>query len=616
MKWLTAHLLDPIRSRLFYKMLIIYSLLTLIPLIVVSSVFYLRSSLVVEKKAAEAAQQDLSGTADKIDEVLYAIKSQMMPISEDVFLQTLLRESNNGQEDQFLRASVAESLESELQTAKLKIGDFVSGIYVLTKSGTAVTNGTPYAPAKPNTASSTSPSTAPIAIDGSKPASTSDNIKVFYSSKSSKRLLYPKAYWEMPFEFDRMPEWAFFDDDGRFSCVVKIFDEGQRPSQDSETGRLVMTLDSKRLQALLAKFPSDKFFVTNADNLIMSASDPAKIGHVLDIRDPVKGIVIRQKSRYSEFQYIYLANPGTGGLVKQQGLFAIGVALAAWLAITIVTYVILRRVTIPIQRLTRLMRAAEREEYHTITGITTKDEIAMLCIGFNSLIERTSHLIETNYKNQLLIREAELKAIRMYINPHFLYNTMEYISIMSHSPEKAKYIPQMVQHLSGIFRFSITPGNAFVELDTEMEFVRKYLEIHSFRYGERLTYTIDLPDMYRKIAIPKLLLQPLVENAVVHGIDRLQEGGEIAISVKEEQYELVIEIANSSLPHGAEQENEAADPALKRRSRGLGSGLENVNSRLRLHYGNTYGVNLIREANTTITRVVMPIQILQENEEE
>ena len=570
MTWLTAHLLDPIRSRLFYKMLIIYSLLTLVPLIIVSSTFYIRSSLVIEKKAAEEAQQKLSGTADKFDEMLYAVKSQMTPVSENLFLQSLLRAANKGRQDDSLYASVSEMLLSELATAKLKIGGFVSGIYVLDKSG------------------------------------------LLYATDPRKRLLYPDAYWEMPFEFDRMPEWAFFNDDRRIACVVKIFAEGERPSPDSETGRLVVTLDAASLQSMFASFAPETFFIANADNLIMSASDTGKVGRLLDIREPVKGIVIRQKSRYSEFQYVLIASPGTGGLIKQQALFTVGVTLAAWVAITIVTYAVLRRITIPIQRLTRLMRAAEREEYQLITGITTKDEIAMLCNGFNSLVERTSHLIETNYKNELLLREAELKAIRMYINPHFLYNTMEYISIMSHSPEKAKHIPQMIQHLSGIFRFSITSGNAFVELDTEMDFVRKYLEIHRYRYGDRLSYAIDLPDMYRKIAIPKLLLQPLVENAVVHGIDRLPEGGTIAIAVKEEQYELVIEIANS-----AQNGDAAGRPPVHsamRGAKGLGSGLENANARLRLHYGNTYGVSLIRQDNATIARVVMPIQILQENE--
>ncbi|MBM7564958.1 cache domain-containing sensor histidine kinase [Paenibacillus sacheonensis] len=569
MTWLTANVLDPIRSRLFYKMLIIYSLLTLIPLIIVSSTFYIRSSLVIEKKAAEEAQQRLSGTADKFDEVLYAVKSQMTPISENMFLQSLLRASNQGRKDEGLNASVNVMLQSELATAKLKIGPFVSGIYLLDEDG------------------------------------------LVYSTDSRKRLLYPDAFREMPLEFDRMPEWAFFNDDRRIACVVKIFEEGQRPSQDSETGRLIVTLDTASLQSMFAAFKPNMFYITNSDNQIMSASDVGKIGHLLDIRDSVKEIVIRQKSRYSEFRYVLLASPGTGGLVKQQALFTVGVTLAAWVAITIVTYVILRRITIPIQRLTRLMRAAEREEYQPITGITTNDEIAMLCNGFNSLVERTSHLIETNYKNELLVREAELKAIRMYINPHFLYNTMEYISIMSHSPEKAKHIPQMIHHLSGIFRFSITPGNAFVELGTEMEFVRKYLEIHRFRYGDRLSYSIDLPDMYHKIAIPKLLLQPVVENAVVHGIDRLPEGGTIAITVKEVQYELVIEIENSSSDEEADGEN--GNLAL-RRSRGLGSGLENVNARLRLHYGNTYGASLLRQEGTTLLRVVMPIQMLQDNE--
>lgn len=246
------------------------------------------------------------------------------------------------------------------------------------------------------------------------------------------------------------------------------------------------------------------------------------------------------------------------------------------------------------------MRRATREEYQLIGAIKTRDEIGMLCHGYNTLIRRTEELIEKNYKSEIAVREAELKAIRMYINPHFLYNTLEYISVVSQSPGKAKYVPEVVKKLSNIFRFSIMPGNSFTPLSTEISFVETYLQIHRFRYAERLRFSIDLPDMLRNVAVPKLILQPLVENAVIHGIDRLPAGGRIDIRIREDRYQLVIEIENDSpLADGSEKQ-------------GLGTGLENVKARIRHHYGDGYGVELEQSERSTLVTVRMPIEIWRE----
>ncbi len=259
------------------------------------------------------------------------------------------------------------------------------------------------------------------------------------------------------------------------------------------------------------------------------------------------------------------------------------------------------------------MRRAEREEYQLVQDVSTRDEIAMLCHGYNQMVRRTKILIDKNYKNELLVREAELKAIRMYINPHFLYNTLEYISIMSQKPEKAKFVPDIVQNLSSIFRFSITPGEKFVSLETEMAFAEKYLQIHQYRLGERLQYRLALPEMLLQSAVPKLILQPLVENAVIHGIDRLQGGGRIEIEAREEDYKLVIEIRNSVPPEKADGSLSIRQSARK----GLGSGLENVNARVRHHFGNVYGVKLSREDEDSVTVTLqMPIQLWNETGED
>lgn len=572
------HMVNSIRSRLFYKMLIIYSLLTLVPLIVVSTTFYYRSSQLIGKKATEDAQQKLGAAATAIDAPLLAIKKRILEVGERDTIQSYLKlyqltDANaTYDENRFhLLERVKNVLQVERDELKRIVGPFVDNMYLIT------------------------PDDRVIGIDG------------------SRTLQYPSAYRLLPFEFERMPEWAFFTDDKRMVCDMKIFGADKTLDTDIVLGQLVVTLLPSGLQNVNADFAPGTFYITSSDNIVLSASDANEIGSVLDVRGPATQLLIRQKSQYADFRYVWLATPGTGKVVEKLALFSAMLTLLAWLAVLVVTYMILKRVTDPIQRLTRLMRRAEKEEYQLIQDVATKDEIATLCHGYNRLVLRTKDLIDKNYKNELLVREAELKAIRMYINPHFLYNTLEYISILSQNPGKARFVPDVVQKLSSIFRFSIMPGEKFVSLETEFAFAETYLQIHQYRFGRRMHYAIVLPDMLRQVAMPKLVLQPLVENAVIHGIDRLPDGGRIEIEAKEEEYMLVVEIRNPAPPAEPDRATGPGRPGKK----GLGSGLENVNMRIRHHFGDEYGVKLSRDAEGTATvKLRMPIQLMNETREE
>jgi len=565
-----SRLVHVIRSRLFYKMLIIYSLLTLVPLAAVSTVFYVRSDQLMEKKAAEEVQQQLNVKAGKLDELLYSVKKRLLELGEQGPIRSLLaidaglKPGASDDDRRTTEMAAVDLLQSELEEARLKIGDLIDHIYLVNRSGD------------------------------------------IYATDKRKRLQYVDAFRLLPFEFKRVPEWAFFTDYGRMACDLKIYAEGSDASPGTEIGLLILTFDPGKVQRLYEQYDPGTFYITNSVNMILSSSDLTAIGTVLDVRSPGV-LVVKQKSQYAEYQYVALSKPGAGTVVRKNALFALTVALAAWITVFIVTYWILKRVTNPINRLTRLMRKAEREEYQLFRNISTRDEIAMLCRGYNQLVQRTEELIEKNYKSELRVREAELNAIRMHINPHFLYNILEYISILSQSPDKAKHVPAVVQQLSGIFRFSITPGNIFVPLETELLYAEKFLQIHQCRFGDRLGYTVDLPVMFRSVAVPRLILQPLVENCIIHGIDRLPQGGRIDIGITEEQYQLVIRICNH-MPEPGEGEKAGQEGKKK----GLGSGLENVDARIKHHFGNGYGVSIACASGMATVTLRMPIQIWQE----
>ncbi len=534
-------------------MLILYSLLTLVPLSIVSVSFYAKSKNLLEKKSTETAQQTLSEVSEKIDGTLSAISKQLNLTGQNKFITTLLISKNEAQQNE-LEPIVMNVLQAEKTDVKRTVGDFVDTIYLRSNSGKS------------------------------------------YSVGSNTALEFDEAFQIMPFEFDYIPQWAFFTDRNRMACNLKIFDK----STGTEIGRLILTLEVRKVTKLYEQFPHDDFYITNANNIVVSANDDSKIGKLINLHLQTNKVSLTQKSRYSDFQYVYLIPSKPGQIITKQAFFSVYVTLISWFAVILITFWILRRVSAPIMRLTRLMRKAEKEEYGLMNDVRTTDEIAVLCNGYNQLVMRTQELIEKNYKSGLLQKEAELAAIRMYINPHFLYNTLEYISILSRTKEGSDHIPDIVQNLGGIFRFSIAPGDTFVPLKTEIFFVEKYLQIHQLRYGNRLHFEIDVPDTYKSIPIPKLILQPLVENAFVHGIDRLQIEGRVVVRAYEADFKLIIEVENSV-------GNPVEAPEHHDERKGLGSGLQNVNTRILFHYGHDYGVTLLQETNITIARVTLPI---------
>ncbi|GGD57193.1 sensor histidine kinase [Paenibacillus nasutitermitis] len=543
-----------LRSRLLYKMLLSYSLLTLIPLSIVSVTYYMKAEGLLEKKSTQAAQETLDAAAVKLDGLLSALSRTMYNIGTNQLILSLLEYPDHVQHDKLKQAAL-NLLQGEKEEVTQKIGDYIDTIYLKDMKG---------------------------------------NV---YSLGSKSAMAYSKAFDIMPFDYDYIPEWALFTDRGRMACNMKLFDK----STGAEIGRMVLMLDADKIPGFYSQFERNHFYVTNSNNVIVSAAEKQSIGKILNVQNADKVVALTQKSRYSDFHYIYLAPAKPGEIITKQAFFSVYVTILAWLSVIVITFWMLRKVTVPITKLTRLMRRAGKEDYALMDGIHTQDEIAVLCHGYNHLIDKTQEHIEKTYKAELLQKEAELKAIRMYINPHFLYNTLEHISILSRSPGTVSHIPDVVGNLADIFRFSIYPGETIVTLATELMFAEKYLQIHQYRYKGRLQYEIDIEEELRNMTVPKLIIQPIVENAILHGIDKHPEGGRILITVYEENLNLIVDVENTV----CEEEMETVGD----RRKGLGSGMENVNARIVFHYGNGYGAQLIRYNERTVARLTLPIII-------
>ena len=222
----------------------------------------------------------------------------------------------------------------------------------------------------------------------------------------------------------------------------------------------------------------------------------------------------------------------------------------------------------------------------------SKDEVGVLAHSMNQMIEKINELLKQITKEQIRIREAELELLQSQINPHFLYNTLDTIIWLAEGGDE-KRVVSMVKSLSSFFRTSLSRGRDIITIREELVHAKSYLEIQQFRYQDILTYTIDVPDEIGDFMIPKITIQPLIENALYHGIKNKRGGGNITISTRNEGDDLVISVTDNGIG--------MTDERLAEVTEGLSGdqpadnaiyGLYNVNERIKLKFGNKYGITL------------------------
>lgn len=248
------------------------------------------------------------------------------------------------------------------------------------------------------------------------------------------------------------------------------------------------------------------------------------------------------------------------------------------------------------------------EEYvlkNEVKKTSTKDEIYMLEESYDAMIERIYELMEKNIKDMDEKRRLELDSLQQQINPHFLYNTLDAIAWMA-KIKKEPEIEKLVMSLAKFFRISLHRGDTIITVGEEIELTQHYLEIQEIRFPNRFDITYDIDPNVKNYKTLKLLLQPVVENAIKYGMQ--EQSGTIVISVKKIDENIVYSVKDNgegfdvpkdmlSRPYGTMQENRS------------GYGLFNINERIRLEYGTGYGLKIDSEKGKgTTVYITIPIK--------
>lgn len=263
-----------------------------------------------------------------------------------------------------------------------------------------------------------------------------------------------------------------------------------------------------------------------------------------------------------------------------------------------------KSITLPVSKLCARVQAIGDGDLTVQKPIEAEEyEIQTLSDGFEKMVERLNQLIEQSKQEQSSLRKAELALLQAQINPHFLYNTLDTI-IWLIEMEKYEKAVEMVTSLSSFFRSSLSRGRDIISLREEEQHIRSYLEIQQVRYKDILDYVIDMNQELAGYQVPKLTLQPLVENALYHGIKLKRGKGTIHVTSYSEGDVIYMEVTDSGAGMDEERLKEVRR-AIRKEER-VGFGLSTVHERLQLLYGTEYGLTIESNAGEG-TKVVARI---------
>lgn len=286
--------------------------------------------------------------------------------------------------------------------------------------------------------------------------------------------------------------------------------------------------------------------------------------------------------------------------------FSVWILIFVIIFITLIFIFISAKVTKPIKLLDSSMKKVEEGDFNINIDIKGDKEVVHLSKTFNMMVFRIRQLMNQIVVEQEEKRKSELNALQAQINPHFLYNTLDSIVWMAENGN-SKDVITMVTSLARLFRISISRGKNIITVKEEIEHARNYLIIQKVRYKTKFNFEIEAEEEVLQLKTLKLLLQPIIENSLYHGVQYMVEEGFIKISVKIEAGRLLYQVSDNGLG----MKKEIVNNILSYNSTntgGSGVGVKNVHQRIQLYYGKEYGVDIDSELEEgTTVKIWLPV---------
>lgn len=412
------------------------------------------------------------------------------------------------------------------------------------------------------------------------------------------------------------------------SFLKKVSDiKGDMP----EVGIIQVDLDYNELKKIVESINTGEqslFYIIDSNNQIIYFPDENYLGYDADLVDfegynigeiskgekfSKENSVVRYTLQSTQWQVVgIIPMDNITKKINNTTIISIYIGLITILFSLIVAYMFSRRITKPIQMLIKTMKKVGEGNFNSTVVSPKNSDLQVLSSSFNTMVDKVNSLMIKIIKKESESANARFIALQAQINPHFLYNTLETIRSIA-LRNGVDSISDISKAMATIFRYSIDNKSDVVTLKEELEHVKNYIRIQKYRYGDKFEVEYDIDEALMEYEIIKLVLQPLVENAIFHGIELKKKRSTVIVSCHESQTGIEVAISDDGLGMSAEilmslnekMKNYEVLPD-KKKHLNFGIGILNVNARLKLYYGNEYGLIIESRLNEG-TRVIVRI---------
>ncbi len=353
---------------------------------------------------------------------------------------------------------------------------------------------------------------------------------------------------------------------------------------------------------------NNEFDVSELESLIQDANLVEDTGSLYLTSGGTKYQMVYNELERAEWNLIVLTPTDIlQDEVNDMLFMIIMISLFVCVLVILLINIIMSKIVKPLETLKEQMDNVDKGNLSVVEVVKSGDEIEELSSSFNSMLIRVQKLESDIIKEQEEKRKYEFQALQEQINPHFLYNTLDTIIWMAET--KDTRIVSVTEALARLFRISLNRGSEYLRVQDEIEHVKNYLIIQEIRYKNKMTYTINVEPEVLNLKMIKLLIQPIVENSIYHGIKQKRGSGNITINAFRKENVLFIEVIDDGVGMTDEQIHDLMSGNIHRQMKKKGGiGVKNVNQRIRVSCGDEYGIICVSEVGVGTTMVItLPI---------
>ncbi len=434
--------------------------------------------------------------------------------------------------------------------------------------------------------------------------------------------------WIETFEYR---DQIFHDNDYHFAIKKKIYD----PEKDEVIGIVIANVDERKIYFNilhdLKRHNNDNIYLLNSKNMIVSTKFKNEIGNPFTLDKTItatysakgsnlfnvkgeKQLIVYYISGLTNYNMVYtVPQKMIISEVEDIKYVALGLSIIVLIAVGVLWYFLTIDIYRPISEMKSHMKAVGQGDFDIQIPTNRKDELGMLIKGFNSMTSKVNHLFNEVYRSKYQKKEAELKALQSQITPHFLYNTLNSIRCVA-ILQKSKTVSNMLGSLIELLQGTVGNKNMYISLEDEIHQVDNYVRLQQFRYNDAFAVTYDIDEDVKQYKLPKLILQPLVENSLQHGLDLRGKQAHIGVQAFEKDGNLVVYVVDNGRGITMETVEKIFNGEMDKTRKFSGIGINNVDERIKLYFGDQYGLTyLLDEKSGTKAMIKLPIITPEDN---